>query len=181
MTEPRLSLRWDEGGHKDRAELQRFICANPPKARYQQGRGKAHPAPWELEVQSSLRGLTPPTGPDERLLLGYTLENELAAAVWLGLDDHRLHFIVLAVAVNHSRRARGAGHQIVAVAMDELRRWQQSHHPEVTAVFARIHPNNVASRKVFARAGFDLLGTKQGIHEVWVAEVKPDALTPAAH
>lgn len=77
-------LAWREAGHEDRSSLQGFTCTVPAQPVFGQKR-KYHPRPWEQEVQSGIRGLRPPVGQDQSLLVGE--DGEGIAAVCLLADQ----------------------------------------------------------------------------------------------
>lgn len=164
-----MSVSWREAGKHDAVALQRFICTDPPKRNYDRHRGQWHPAPWEIEVQSHLRGRHPPVPPDEKLVLGVDPVG-IAAAVHFGFDQDGEHFIIFAVACAHRCRGRGYGLRAVELAL-EVCRATKARYALDCAVFTRIDPRNTPSRKMAEAAGFEYLNQYDDGYESWIRDL----------
>ncbi|MBF0689867.1 MAG: hypothetical protein IR158_19095 [Cellulomonas sp.] len=161
-------LRWSSARAEHKVALTQFICTDPAKKQYEKHRGKHHPKPWELEVQSHLRGLRVPVSADEALLLGFDGEG-LAATAHFGLDDTNQQFMIWAVACAQRTRGQHLGREALTVALDLMSRTKARYELDC-GVFTHVDPRNVASRKMCVDAGFEFLGTYEG-YESYVRDL----------
>ena len=125
--------------------VQNFICTDPDRKKYDPHLGKYHPRSWELDAQSSVRGLRlPPRGGDVvRLAEG---ENgDLAGICAGGPSDKPNIDVITTVAVSLPYRGQGIGELLLEDMLNELPR---------AAVAARIDYRNTASIKLFDQFGF---------------------------
>lgn len=163
-------LRWVNAAANHRAALDRFVCTEPESQQYDRYRGRWHPRPWELEVQSHLRGLRLPVPPGAALLLGFDPGGDgLAGAIHFGFEETGAHFMIWAVARDLRFAGRGVGREAVGQAMRSLRATKDAHSLSC-GVITHIDPRNDASRAVFQAAGFEYLGSYDG-YEAWVSDV----------
>ncbi len=159
-------LTWHTAHQGHRYQLQQFICANPERDRYDGHRHSLHPRPWELEVQSHLRGLRPPGQPGEAVRLGFE-GDELVAAIHFGFDSTGDEFLIWAVGVSVKHRGRGFGREAVKDVVDALTRMKRDEKLKAS-LFARIWEKNKPSQRLFTEAGFAVVGEtgKQGL-QLW--------------
>jgi RimJ/RimL family protein N-acetyltransferase len=160
-----VSLTWRLARASDRPLLERFTCTVPERPYYDRYRGSWHPAPWELEVQSGLRVRRPPLPPDEALLLGFD-DSRLAAVAYVGFDTTGTDLIIFAVARAVELARRGYGLEAVRVALDFCQSVKTTQGIDVS-VLTRLHPRNVASRKLLIATGFANSGEHDGDYELW--------------
>jgi hypothetical protein len=163
---PRLT--WRSATEQHRTALSQFVCTDPPKQSYDRHRGRHHPRPYELEVQSHLRGLKVPVAPGDALLLGFD-EDGIAAAAHFGFDDTQTQFMIWAVACAHRCRGRRHGREAVEVALQALAATKR-HYDLDCGVFTHVDPRNGASRAMVASAGFEYLDVYDG-YEGWVRDI----------
>jgi RimJ/RimL family protein N-acetyltransferase len=154
-------LEWRDARRDDRQHLRAFVCTSPDRARWVPKRKqKVHPRPWELDAQSAVRKLKPPTDARARIRVAFD-DVGLAAVVHVALAESNDHGIMVPV-IALAQRLRGGKHHVGGeLATEALRcaaNLREVHNLEGVGVFARIHPNNRASRHAFEAAGFDNLG-----------------------
>lgn len=136
--------------------LQTFTCTNPDRKLYDPHRGKYHPRGWELDVQSHARGLrVPPSdgdvvrvleGPDGQLA-GVSLQSRMEAPFF---------HVVQLIAVSNEHRGKGVGRRLLEDALQQL-----ADEPPGSAVLARIDHRNEPSKALFAKFGFEMIGSDQ--------------------
>ncbi len=154
---PADRIVWIQAGVEHRSHLESFICTDPPsrvwdpRARIQ----LPHPHPWSLAVQADLHQKHPPLPPDEALLLGF-IDAELALISnfgWTRDPGDYPQLLVLAVARSIKFHGARLGDELMTATLQLLRQTRDQAEIGCGAV-ARIHPRNVASKKLFERAGF---------------------------
>jgi hypothetical protein len=165
---PPSRLRWVSAAHAHREQLTQFICTDPARRQYEKHRGKFHPRPYELEVQSHLRGLKVPVGDDEALLLGYD-EHGLAAAAHFGFDDTLSQLIIWALARAQRTAGQHYGREALAMVLYIMENTKKRYDLDC-GVFAYVDPRNDASRAAMRDAGFEFLATYDG-YEGWVRDI----------
>ena len=140
-------LEWRTARRDDRVLLQSFTCTVDRPSDWRE----AHPRPWELEVQSYVRGLKPPLREDRVVRLGLS-ESQLAGIVIVErLGDPFVHIPIIARALG--RRGTAVGAAILEHALDTAASLVAPESERVI-VSANIHRRNVASQRCFERAGF---------------------------
>ena len=159
-------LSWRPGERRDRAALQQFTCTVPLRP-YRPNQPR-HPKQWELDVQSGIRALQPPLGPDQTLLIG---EDESGiAAVTLSAEQDGGPAIVKLQVIAIATRYRGQGgryaDEALQVALEAVGARAGSCSLKEFQAIGWVHPNNHASKLMCQRAGFGHLGnTPQGLEE----------------
>lgn len=161
-------LTWHSAAAQHGQALQQFVCTDPPRRSYEKNRGPHHPRPWELQVQSHLRGLKVPVAQGSALLLGYD-QTRLATAIHFGFDDTGTQFMIWAVARGFAFAGQGYGRRALDRAMASLRSTKTVHGLDC-GVITHIDPRNDASRAMFKSAGFEYLRQADG-YEAWINEV----------
>lgn len=152
-----VQLAWADADRVHRQALTQFICTDPATNQYDRYRGVYHPRPWELEVQSHLRGMKLPRPPTEKLRLAYD-DDGLAGAVHFCTDrDSDGNFRLLAIATALRCRGRKYGRALLDQAFDVLVRTREAEGQDIAAVLTYVHPQNEASMALFAGYGFELL------------------------
>jgi len=148
-------FQWTEARYEHRGALQKFVCAEPPKAKYEAQRGMVHRAPWQIEVQGHLRGLVTPLT-DSVVLLA--MDNDVvAAACHYGLDDDHDQFIIFALAPSVDYANQGLGAELLARVLKDIQERRQNDERDC-GVFTRTWPKNVEGARMFANANFENLG-----------------------
>jgi hypothetical protein len=163
------SLKWRSAVRSDRTALQEFTCttkAPRPPGGY---RSLPHPRPWELQVQSFIRTLHPPAGPDQAYLLGE--DSSGIGAVCVLADQGTSEIVkIQAIAVSVRHRGQGGAHADAALAAGlDLAgvRARVAGFGQVIVV-GWVHPRNQPSQLLCRRAGFALRrDTRDGLQE-WV-------------
>lgn len=161
-------LRWANAEQRHAAQLQQFVCTDPPKRTWDRYRGSHHPRPWEMEVQSHLRGLHLPRPKGEMLLLGFD-GSGIAAAFHFGQDDQREHFMIWAGACAQRCKGQGIGTEGLAIVMDTLMATKK-HYALDSAVFTHIDPRNYVSQQLVEGAGFEYLNEYDG-YQTWIHDL----------
>lgn len=161
-----MPLNWSEATHADRAQLQTFVCAYPE--RYTLDRStwqKTHPQPWQILIQSGLRGLKPPLWRPQRLLLGR--DGQGIAGVALFEEDAQLDtFYIRAIARAQRLRGTRVADEVMQRVLEEMRSDQRHVVDGIRDVYCEVHWKNTASRKLVRRHGFEMSGS-QGDLETW--------------
>lgn len=128
------------------------MCTSPDRWEWSRERGKFHPAPWEIEVQSQLRDLKPKLPPGETLLLG-TDGKTVVAASYFGFDSTGEQFQIWAVARHVEYAGQALGAAALEITLQSLRNTKKETGRDC-GVFTRIDVRNEASQRMFSRAGF---------------------------
>lgn len=149
------------------AQLQRFVCTDPPRRVYQPGFGSRHPRPWELDVQAHLRDLRLPLSQSENLLLCIADNDDVAAACHYGFDDEGKDFIIFALAVAADRTNRGLGQSILSLALGTIRQTAEQQPERAWSTIARIDHRNGPSRALFQRMKFERIRDAVDDLELW--------------
>jgi RimJ/RimL family protein N-acetyltransferase len=178
VSQGRSAISWREARREDRPLLQGFTCCGPVP-RGQTGRRFPHPKPYEYEVQSFFRDFRPPTGADQKLFLGLR-ETDLRAAIAMSRQrpDGEIGYVKLqAVAVGISERGIGGSlaNEVMEVSLREAFKLASTQELNRVRVVAFVDPMNAQSKRMLARAGFDLRGTSPNgnEYEQWIVEVRP--------
>lgn len=150
-------LNWRDANRGDRGKLKQFVCTTPEKASWVPLRkGKFHPRQWELDVQSTVRNLKPPTPPGERIRLGFD-DVGLAAVVNIARAKGGDHGVVLQV-IAVAQRLRRAEPRFGPEALDEAVRvaaeFRDGLGGEAVGLFTRTVPKNAASKRMLTDYGF---------------------------
>lgn len=161
-------LAWSVAGHADRAALQRFTCTVPAQRVAGQKR-PYHPKPWELQVQSGIRALRPPTAQDQLLLLGE--DEEGIAAVRLLADQGDASVIkiqAIAAAVRCRGQGGAYGDEALSVALEAAAQRGRRIGRDEIVVVGWVDPRNNPGKLLNQRAGFTMRRiTPVGLEE-WV-------------
>lgn len=161
-----MPLNWSEATHADRAQLQTFVCAYPE--RYAVDRvtwQKTHPQPWQIRVQSGLRGLKPPLSRPQRLLLGK--DDRGIAGVGMFEDDVELDaFYIRAIARAQRLRGKRIADEVLERVLEEIRSDQRHVVDGIRDVYCEAHWKNHASKAMLKRHGFECSGDEGGL-ETW--------------
>jgi hypothetical protein len=161
------NLKWRTATRGDRAALQEFTCTTKASRSSGSSRPLPHPKPWELQVQSFIRTLHPPAGPDQEFLLGEDPSGVGAVRV---LADQGTPEIVKIQAIAVSVRYRGQGgayaDEALAAGLDHAgRRARAAGLGQVIAV-GWVHQRNKPSQLLCRRAGFTYRrDTRDGLQE----------------
>ena len=154
-------------GRLDRTALQQFTCTVPLRP-YRPNQPR-HPKRWELEVQSGIRALQPPVGPDQILLIGEDASGIAAVTLTAEQDAGPAIVKLQAIAVATRCRGRGGGYadEALQVTLEAVEaRASNSGLKEFLAV-GWIDPRNHASKLMCQRAGFVHLGNTSQAFEEW--------------
>jgi hypothetical protein len=159
-------LSWRAVERRDRAALQQFTCTVPLRP-YRPNQPR-HPKQWELEVQSGIRALQPPVGPDQILLVGEDATG--IAAVTLSAEQNGGPAIVKLQAIAVATRCRGRGgkyaDEALQVTLDAIGARARNGGLTKFIAVGWIDPRNHPSKLMCQRAGFAHLGsTPQGLEE----------------
>jgi hypothetical protein len=163
---------WCSGAREHKGALERFICADPEREKYVHGVGKVHPRPWQIEVQSYLRGLKLPVASGSGLYLGMDADGVVAAVEYGFASDSTLGAdLYLVAAIATACRARGQGHG--GAALDLAVGSCVATNEELDLrhdLLARIHAENAESRGLFSSRGFAMVDVVDDL-ELWVLEL----------
>lgn len=158
-----MPLRWVEAERSHTPDLASFVCTFPPSKTFTGTRIGFHPVPWELELQSYLRGFRIPLREPDYMILGYD-EDQLVAVVTFSRDGDDEYWIVDAIGRAYSHRNMGIGEEALTEALRRmdafgLHGW----------IATQIHPSNHKSRALFAKFGFEHSATVDGA-EIWLLD-----------
>lgn len=132
----------------DRQELEHWICTDPPQRTFdRKRRRRAHPRPWELEVQSYFRQR--PKGGD---LLGWRSGEALVGLAHTVAAAEAESYFIAALARAQCVKGLGVGDAILDSLLEELRDRPGSR--AMSGVYAKVHPRNTSSLALFDRHGF---------------------------
>lgn len=166
-------LNWSQASRSDRKVLNNFVCTEPAKATWN-GSRLVHPRDWELDVQSGIRALRPPLGPDTVLLLGKDQQRCLAAVVLFSDTEGKPSEVVLrALAVATHIRGAGGAHarEALSVALRVMAERARAAGARELFVFGRIHPRNGPSKRLCKGAGFEYLRMQDDVLEIWTRTI----------
>lgn len=153
--------RWRELTRHDARELQEWICTDPPKRSYVPGRGRTHPKPWELDVQSYFRNSE--CFRSGLVWAGYDHEG-LAAVAQISLDVPDDSAFINAASRAQRLCGQGIGDELVT----ECIRLVSGGSPRVaaSAIGGLVDPGNHACKAMLSRHGFTY-EAKDGDLEYW--------------
>ncbi|WP_172592159.1 GNAT family N-acetyltransferase [Subtercola boreus] len=123
---------------------------------YDSHRGRYHPAPWEIEVQSGLRALRLPVPDTEAVVFSLDAAGEIVSAVHFSFDSEGQQIIILAIATRSEARGLGLGRQTLEAALQIVDRTKVEYGLDF-GVWARIRPQNHPSKRLFSAAGFECI------------------------
>lgn len=167
-------LTWRSAEGKDRGALQVFTCAvNPLPYQPREPYRPRHPKPWELDVQQRIRGLRPPLGPDEILLVGED-EAGIGAVSYSWVSDNGPSIIkLLAIAVATRHRGQGGAHadEALQVALEAAGERASLNGLASFLAVGWIDRRNHVSKKMAERVGFLHVGNTPAGLEEWTVIV----------
>lgn len=164
MAEP----TWIDADKKHRQILPTFTCTSP-RPRSAHGRTRAHPKPWEYEVQAYIRQLKPPVqGNVTRLgMVGEALGSVAQFVYQMGDEVPMLLIKVAAISVEY----RGQGGLLADATIEAILDrgatdlvadgWGQA------LVVARVNLSNTPSQALLMRHGFQPDGRRNDDLQEW--------------
>lgn len=148
---------------------------------YEAGRGKFHPFPHELEVQSFIRDLRPPITKTSTVRLGF-LGGDLVAVICMlclyepatGVLDSESLLLLQALAVSNLHKRMGYGKSAMeeAIRVADLANWKHAYPQggEPTPLLGRVHEDNAASQGLLQSYGFVYdTAYAEGLH-LWIRD-----------
>ena len=153
---------WRRLSKADQKTLRDWVCTDPAKATYDRHRGKHHPRPWELHVQSHIRGLRPKTEPN---LWGGFEGDTLMAICQLHYDARDEWLKVCVVSRSITARGLGWGDKTLNHCIQLAAAWPDS--GRAVDLYAQIHAENTPSQNLFLRHGFEPLNNAKGDLHTW--------------
>ncbi|WP_442856817.1 GNAT family N-acetyltransferase [Cellulomonas sp. Leaf395] len=154
------TLTWRDARRDDRGALKAFVCTSPDRATWIPiRRRRYHPRQWELDAQATVRSMKPPAQNGERIRLAFDGDG-LAAVVHVTSASHGDFGLTIPIAALAQRLRHGKS-RYGDELMDEALRVaaeMRSRLNESVGVFARVHPKNLASKRMLERAGFSPAG-----------------------
>jgi len=172
-----MALIWRDAAREDRHLLQGFRCTID-HTRNRDGRPLFHPRPWEHELQSYLRRMTPPSGADQRLRLGLDVSEKLmGVSEQVRIETVGSIAVVKLQALAISVDARGQGGQVADLTLADalIRSADLAHETGASEalVIGWVDPRNQASKGLLTRAGFNRRGNAPGGLEDWAIVIEP--------
>jgi hypothetical protein len=164
---------WRDAVRQDRSILEAFVCTDPAPRRPDK-RPLPHPKPWELSVQTWIHGLHPPSGPSERLRLGFVPGDDSLAAVGevcsVGTDGGLVAVKLTGLAITQRHRGQGGtlADEAVGQMIDQAKELALAQGASGLIAIAWAHPLNVPSHRMLARNGFRRRGQPAPDVEDWV-------------
>jgi RimJ/RimL family protein N-acetyltransferase len=169
-------VTWREARREDRTLLQGFTCC-APLPQNQMGRKFPHPKPYEYEVQSFFREFRPPTGPDQKLLLGIR-EDDLCAVIAMSRQKSsgEIGYVKLqAVAISLDERGKGGilANEVIDVSLREAFKFALEQELHRVRVVAFVDQRNTPSQLMLERAGFvgQFVPNNGNGYDEWIVEV----------
>lgn len=153
------------------AQIEGWVCTQPEKQAYMPGRGRFHPAPWELAVQSLVRitRLSKVARTPHEIIIGLVAEGQLVAVAYLDYNSERKAFHIAYISVRIDHQRYGLSKNLLK-ACEEVA--QSSHFatsiPEDTKTlrfYCEADSRNLASISALKSSGFSLAGTVTTSHE----------------
>lgn len=153
--------------------MRSFVCTDPAGRIYDPGRGKYHPRPWELQTQSHIRELQPPASEKSGNTIVVATEGDgsLSGVCKFGPSLEEGVHVVMLLGVAVGAQRCGVGRALLLGAVEAMRA-----SDEGCVIVARIHPQNEASRALFASVGFKV-ETPCGVSEpldLWALDTASD-------
>jgi GNAT superfamily N-acetyltransferase len=164
-------LHWRYAGKEDEPLREQFICASPPRWIYSRPRGRHHPRPWEIEVQSWIHPPRP-IYDDELLLLGLD-DQGIGALAWWSEDAGPSDVMLKAAAVDVRYRGQGRGNcgpvasELMQETLKRLKQRAMDVRAETITIQANIDQRNVPSTRLFGTAGFEFHTMLDERYEIW--------------
>lgn len=171
-----VPLEWREASHGDRGALSVFVCTYPPKpSRDPVTHQTSHPQPWQLKVQAGLRAQRPPLK-GHRLIVGYDDDGLAAVGMYESVPEERAFYIRAVARAQRLARLRVAD-ELLANLIERITLEREFIDFGYQDAFCEIHWRNVASKKLFARAGFECSGhNEESELETWTIDLSAGAI-----
>lgn len=161
-----------------RCEIDNFECADPPTSQWDRARREhVHPCQWELVAQKGIRSLRPPCYESAGEHMSVTLDatGRVAAVVASCVSTEGTEFVIRSIGCRCDLRNTGVGRFTLMSSIVDILDWRSRKHSDISLLYSRIHPENVASRALFHSAGFTLVpGAKEdfaGEMDYWALDL----------
>lgn len=153
MTPP---LSWREANPDDRFQLTQFICTDPPKRKFTQGRPH-HPREWELEAQSGVRDIRFPLPANSTLIVGCGDKGIAVVCLYeYDASDGYPDVFINVLAVGYRAQGMGYGTATLGHVLGLIKARAANSGASSCFVASRIHHKNVGSQKMSEKHGFEM-------------------------
>ncbi|UEJ84026.1 hypothetical protein Bra3105_06855 [Brachybacterium halotolerans subsp. kimchii] len=157
-------ISWRRATHRDRRELQRYVCADPEGEYFDSLlRKKGHTEPWAAEVQKGLRRWKHRAEGAE-MWLGYESEELVSVGAYTQIFEERVpvdRFLIEYVSCAFEARGSRLGDQCLGQLLADIS--ETTDGRDGVELTAFIHDKNAASRRLFQRFAFAMESTFQDI------------------
>ena len=165
-----MPLNWSKASHAHRGDLQVFVCTYPDRYRIDPlTKTKKHDQPWQMRVQTGLRGLKPPLSPPQEMWVGYD-DVGLAAVGLFEVRAEEEAFYIRAVARAYRRARRGIADELLSQLLDLITTHPAFVERGFREIYCEIHWKNSSSKKLFKRHGFECIGHDEDL-ETWAIDL----------
>lgn len=152
-------------------QLDEWVCTQPEKQAYLPGRGRFHPAPWELAVQSLIRTtrITKIARTPNEIIIGLVAEGHLLAIAYMDYNVERQAFHIAYISVRIDHQGRGLSRRLLLTCVKAAKSNQLSRPDANTAkplrFYCEVDSRNQASISALKSFGFLMAGSVQTSHE----------------
>lgn len=160
-------------------QLEEWVCTQPEKQAYLPGRGRFHPAPWELAVQSLIRTtrISKIDRTPNEIIIGLVSEEgeelvsegHLRAIAYIGNNVERQAFHIDYISVHIDRQRRGLSQHLLRACVEAAK---SNHFSSFNAdegkplqFYCEVDSRNQASISALESFGFLMAGSVQTSHE----------------
>lgn len=157
------------------ASFQIFSCTDPnPTSPL--GRRLPHAKPWEWEAQAIIRQSSRNLRPGNLLVVGWSVADEnIVAVAHLIPETIDGKYSVHVAAIGVSTGVRGQGGEVADRTLEEVHNVSLK-DPRASAArasfaTAKIHTRNLASQRLFERAGYEPQGIPSGDYQLWICRL----------
>lgn len=152
-------------------QLDEWVCTQPEKQAYLPGRGRFHPAPWELAVQSLIRTtrITKIARTPNEIIIGLVAEGHLLAIAYMDYNVERQAFHIAYISVRIDHQGRGLSQHLLRACVETAK---NSHFSKFNPdggkplrFYCEVDSRNQASISALKSFGFLMAGSVQTSHE----------------
>ncbi|WP_346846293.1 GNAT family protein [uncultured Rothia sp.] len=145
----------------DSSVLENWICTDPARTQFSPMRGKFHPAPWELSVQSLIRTqkiMKIDRSPNQ-IALGVFLEEIIVGVAFIDFNHPRNAFHIGAISCNINFQNQGMSQEILAEAVHRSIEHPKFKSIETKRFYCEVDSRNTKSIRALEKFGFMFAGS----------------------
>lgn len=146
-------------------QIEEWVCTQPEKQAYMPGRGRFHPAPWELAVQSLIRTtrISKVARTPHEMLVGLVTEGQLLAVAYIDYSSSRKAFHIAYLSVRIDHQGYGLSQHLLAACVSAV---QSTYFSDIVTqnnntirLYCEVDSRNKASISALHAFGFSLAGS----------------------